>query len=293
MRAGLAERVQTAPSPLEAEPLGVAEALPGPVSPELVLVCPELARVARRQLPEPGEVYCGRYPAAAAPIPLPTDRALPLRRVPEDVRAGKLRLEPAVAPISDEPPPPDEISATLPRRFRLRPFLIPAVVVAALLAIPELGILSRGGRPTLTSTATSELPAEAATPATGSSLPRPPQVARRRSDTETAPPQPAETIPPAALPIPRELMQDLRWPSRAGATYYNVQVFRDAKKIFEVWPPTAQATVPGRWTYQGNRYRLSSGSYEWFVWPGFGARSETRYGKLIKRATFVVTEQPG
>ncbi len=42
------------------------------------------------------------------------------------------------------------------------------------------------------------------------------------------------------------------------------------------------------WKFEGRTYRLTPGRYRWFVWPGFGPRSETRYGKLLGGRTFVV-----
>ena len=32
---------------------------------------------------------------------------------------------------------------------------------------------------------------------------------------------------------------------------------------------------------------LTPGTYQWYVWPGFGALAKSRYGKLIVSSTFV------
>jgi hypothetical protein len=43
-----------------------------------------------------------------------------------------------------------------------------------------------------------------------------------------------------------------------------------------------------RWRFRGKRQRLAPGRYHWIVWPGFGPRSKTNYGKQIGRSTFQV-----
>lgn len=94
---------------------------------------------------------------------------------------------------------------------------------------------------------------------------------------------------PRAAPAPRapEPVQ-LQWHPRAGAAYYNVQVFRQGKKVFEAWPVTPRVKLPASWVFGGRSYRLTSGAYEWFVWPGFGARSAARYGDLLQRNALTV-----
>ena len=44
----------------------------------------------------------------------------------------------------------------------------------------------------------------------------------------------------------------------------------------------------GRWTYEDAGFRLEKGTYRWYVWPGFGARSKGAYGQLLGTSTFVV-----
>jgi hypothetical protein len=70
----------------------------------------------------------------------------------------------------------------------------------------------------------------------------------------------------------------LRWRPTKRASYYNVQIWRDGKKVLSVWPA-------------GTSYRtrrLAPGHYTWIVWPGFGARSRHKYGAAIGKSTFVV-----
>jgi hypothetical protein len=80
----------------------------------------------------------------------------------------------------------------------------------------------------------------------------------------------------------------LRWRKIARASYYNVQLFRNGKKILSAWPTKPQYQLRSRWRYRGKRHRFVHGSYRWLLWAGYGHRSEHRYGRLLGRRTFVV-----
>jgi hypothetical protein len=77
----------------------------------------------------------------------------------------------------------------------------------------------------------------------------------------------------------------LAWLPVKGASYYNVQLFR-GKRILTAWPTHASFELPRSWVYQGHRYRLRSGVYRWYVWPGFGLRSRAHYGRMVGRSSF-------
>jgi hypothetical protein len=77
--------------------------------------------------------------------------------------------------------------------------------------------------------------------------------------------------------------RSLRWRARRGAKYYNVQLFRNGRKILSAWPTAPHYTLKTTWRYRGHRQRLTTGLYRWFVWPGYGARSQHRYGRLLAR----------
>jgi hypothetical protein len=79
----------------------------------------------------------------------------------------------------------------------------------------------------------------------------------------------------------------LRWESVKGARYYNVQLFRGAKRVLATWPTTHQFGVPKAWKWDGRRHRLGPGHYRWYVWAGFGARSFARY-RTVGSADFIV-----
>jgi len=72
----------------------------------------------------------------------------------------------------------------------------------------------------------------------------------------------------------------LTWKAKDGTAYYNVQVFRDGRRILTDWPSTASFRLPEN--------LLEPGTYTWFVWPALkGKGSSATFGDLIGRATFV------
>ena len=77
----------------------------------------------------------------------------------------------------------------------------------------------------------------------------------------------------------------LVWSPVRGAAYYNVVLVR-GRRVFSAWPQRARLKLPRAWTYHGRRYKLRSGSYRWFVWPGFGSFSAGQYGKMLGGSTF-------
>jgi hypothetical protein len=75
----------------------------------------------------------------------------------------------------------------------------------------------------------------------------------------------------------------LRWKRRAGARYYNVQLFRNGRKLLSAWPRTNHYTLKTRWRYRGRTHKLQPGRYRWYVWPGYGPRAAHRYGRLLAK----------
>jgi hypothetical protein len=78
----------------------------------------------------------------------------------------------------------------------------------------------------------------------------------------------------------------LTWLPVKGASYYNVQLYRGGR-ILSVWPKRTTFTLPLSWAYQGHHHHLHSGSYRWYVWPGFGKPAQARYGQLLGSSTFL------
>jgi hypothetical protein len=77
----------------------------------------------------------------------------------------------------------------------------------------------------------------------------------------------------------------LRWRAVGGARYYNVQIFRGARRVLNAWPARPRLTVPQDVLDQGR-------TYVWVVWPGFGTRSRPRYASPLGRSSFAVTLRP-
>jgi hypothetical protein len=80
----------------------------------------------------------------------------------------------------------------------------------------------------------------------------------------------------------------LRWTPVRRARYYNVQLFRNGRKVLSAWPKRPQLHLRARWRFNGRRYRLVDGRYRWYVWPGEGPRSARRYGDRIGARSFVL-----
>jgi hypothetical protein len=113
-----------------------------------------------------------------------------------------------------------------------------------------------------------------------------------------------ETIPPTVVPkrprirpAPRSVLFAgqaplLRWPASKRARYYNVQLYRNGRKILSVWPSRPRYHLKLRWTYKDTQRRLRPARYRWMVWPGLGTRARATYGKRIVNSTFVVRRFP-
>jgi hypothetical protein len=72
----------------------------------------------------------------------------------------------------------------------------------------------------------------------------------------------------------------LSWLAKKGTAYYNVQLFRNGRRVLVGWPSQPSYDVPAR--------ALLPGTYVWFVWPALKRGSSAVFGDLIGRATFVV-----
>lgn len=81
----------------------------------------------------------------------------------------------------------------------------------------------------------------------------------------------------------------LVWRPVALATYYNVQLYRGSVKVLSSWPTRPRLQLRARWTYLARKRKLAPGVYRWYVWPGYGRPSATRYGRLLGQSTFTVT----
>ena len=80
----------------------------------------------------------------------------------------------------------------------------------------------------------------------------------------------------------------LMWDGVPKASYYNVQLYYGGRKVLSAWPNKTKLRTTRSWTYEARRYGLKSGLYHWYVWPGFGSRSQAHYGQLLGQGTFAV-----
>jgi hypothetical protein len=101
----------------------------------------------------------------------------------------------------------------------------------------------------------------------------------------TAYAQPLRLLAPLAGANVRGLPQ-FRWVKTTDAAYYNLQLFRGDEKVLSVWPDAASYTLPRSWRYLGRSHTLTSGTYRWYVWPGFGSRAARKYGPILGQAIF-------
>ena len=89
----------------------------------------------------------------------------------------------------------------------------------------------------------------------------------------------------ATLPV-------LSWKRQVRAGYYNLQLFRNGHKLLSAWPKVNHYTLKATWRYRGHTYKLTSGRYRWYVWPGYGPRTRHRYGRLHAKGALTYPAPP-
>lgn len=290
-------------------PAGQSDPELGPLSPELALIDPVLARAARKLLPEgPRAVPVEHHPAAASV----TEHAT----VKEDLRVS-------LEPMSD---------AGRPRR-RLWLGWVPTaagfIVLGAVLALlvrNEWRLLPREepqsvGAPSPQPAARAEpLPATTAAPPAATAT-EPPLTAIAPAPTTTPPastaPPPAKTATKpaptattkkpattAASPAPTRRTpvapstgpvaasgQTFAWAAAPSAAAYEFQLFRGGERIFRKRVDEPRLELAGRWRQGGRTYTLAPGRYRWYVWTI--SRLTKRQSKVATvQATLVVERQP-
>jgi hypothetical protein len=88
------------------------------------------------------------------------------------------------------------------------------------------------------------------------------------------------SLRPLSGSVVRTTPPALTWKAATGTTYYNVQLFRNGKRVLVAWPGKASYRIPAS--------QLKPGTYVWFVWPAVQhPGGSPTFGKLIGRATFV------
>jgi hypothetical protein len=100
--------------------------------------------------------------------------------------------------------------------------------------------------------------------------------------------------------IPKKFM----WTADGKASYYNFQLYAGGqllaqsttqatpKKILSAWTNAPSLSFKSPWKWEGKSYKMTKGVYTWYVWPGYGARTDAKYGPLMGSATFQLTVTP-
>lgn len=269
------------------------------LSPELVLVDPELGAVARA---------AGAWPA--------------------DCLATRPRSRPVRSELPPTPPPQppaEHVVAVGARERHRRPSVV--TVVAALFAalvilspaldlVPGLGDEQPRlvGRDIVRAPATPDRPsrpstetAERSTPTSSRGGPKPQATAGQRA-SKTTPPSAAKQVPRGRTPKPAPTKARpttpakaskarasgtpagagartasdgvrLRWQPAKGADVYNVIFWGDGKRVKDLWVKTSTVVV-GLPAERSRRAGLPAGTYTWFVFPGYRSGKRVTYGDL-------------
>jgi hypothetical protein len=266
------------------------------ISPELVLVDPELRRVALLLLPEPGSFARVAQPKPR-PVNDPPQRREPVvarrsrarvwsrRALPAMVAAGALAVMWPSAVGLRTPPGPWLVSAD--------PSALTALQTLSARTENEARRESELDRARVAgASATRERRAKKASSAALVPAKRRPARATHPQRAKTPKPRPAAKKGSSRNAVSvRETRRDraaLSWKAVEGASYYNVIVWRKGQRVLDLWPSVNRTLLPGSWTYGGASRTLSPGRYLWFVYPGFGARADARYGQPVQSGILVV-----
>ena len=239
-----------------------------PLTPELVLVDPDLGRRARAQLPDEEEREQPRRPrvvVAPPPVAAPTPPAPP--PVAQPVRP---------APVRPAPGPSRRRSRGKAAR---RLVLLVILAAAATFAVMRVGPLKHFF---WKSRATTVAPASSAR-ATST-----PKAAAKPRNGPTAPPRRQTSAPAKPRSPAASASRTFVWPPVADADYYLVVFSRGGNKIFRARPSSSRLVLPAHWTFHGTHYGLVPGHYSWVVRPGYGPRGRGRYGPATVRAKLVI-----
>jgi hypothetical protein len=270
-----------------------------PLTPELALVDPELARLARDRLPPHGAVLNSRTGHSSVSDVDDEhlaegdsrDRARGDENVarPEHSFGAASRVPPGVQPELNTATREDTPPAPSRKRWRSRAALGTLGVVVGFAGVYAL---------VPDSTVREEVPSQA------------PKTAHPRIDlngkapASTKQPTPANgkgaskaSLHPTAVGTRTTGPNSNRpstfptrvfiWPAISHASFYKVEFFRRGREVFTALSSAPRLELPLRWVYQGRRFRLEEGLYSWRVSPAFGSRPRLRYGNPIVRSTWL------
>jgi hypothetical protein len=266
-----------------------------PLTPELALVDPELARLARERLPE---TPSSPRRASSPPDDLGDARGqrswfseVDDHRRPENPpSASSSTVAEERSPRESPKEEPQPRAPVRPRRRR-RIFLGAVGVALAAIAVYALAPDS-----TVREEASNRAPKSAASRPDRHGKPQESTKPTARAAGAAAPTVPrhsgvlgatAHTRGNSKRPSPFSTRVFI-WPTVPSATFYRVEFFRRGREVFKALSSTARLELPGRWVYRGRTYEVVAGTtYIWKVSPAFGPRSRLRYGDPIIRSTWV------
>jgi hypothetical protein len=284
-----------------------------PLSPELVLVDADLARVARERMPYRPHRWAATEADGSDSDGESTTRslraAIAAKRALLPASAGDPRKEPAqpdpeLVPVEAASPPErpaepvpqieddrlelEDETAGRPKRRLRRALALLMLLVLALLGFAAAKLIREDSGSNLAPAgpaAGAALHARTNADKPGSSRQRAATAERRAASNREVTTRPRSRPPVAASPGKTRLFV---WLPVRGASHYRVEFFKGGRKIFEARPLQARLELPERWTYRGRRFRISPGRYRWSVKPGYGSRSGARYARAIVRSAWVV-----
>jgi hypothetical protein len=292
------------------------ETFPEPLSPELVLVDPQLASLARERLRLVGDgaVFEKRAVVRATnqgPVEGRADARTANAEYGEGLVGDRLAVaqtglgsrddrgspvagaESEIEFSADSPEDADEDQSS-PRAspHRLDVFLAASAVFAILAAGFSILQLAHGVRDAgeggfrpLT-TPIESMPVQGMGDARKDR--RTSESPHTRAGTASPPTKPAVQPKKRLQPLPQREFPTrvFIWPAVSRATFYKVEFFRHGRKIFEASPTIPRIELPLRWAFRGRRFRLTPAIYRWEVRAAFGPRSGPRYGQPITQSTW-------
>jgi hypothetical protein len=259
-----------------------------PITPELVLVDPELADRARDDLAayEPWtqpSVERRRAPAPSQPPPVPAAAAVgdaaprsPLGTQPRARRGRRRRIAVSSLLLAGAATSAWFLGGATSGWF-LGGRLQPDERTARAQSHEHAGV---AGRAAPTQSAAPARAAETAGTTSAESL----HATHGASAASAITPPPRQSAAHSDQPV---RPTTFAWVPVEKARAYRVEIFRGDRRIFVARTAKPRLTVPARWRYQGRRHTLAPGRYRWLVRPAFGGAARN-LGKPVVRASLVV-----